>query len=187
MLADGRFEDMKSLFGFYFRMLDVSKARTKAWFGISGTFFPETKQQVRTRTRTSDIRAYALSPLIRFPVCALDHTQSGIYDSGGLGWGCKSASPTSPIPGNTYIRYHREGGLELSLLAVDWLEHSGDLAYFQAELLPQITAYTDYYAQHFKDGADGKLDMFPAQALETVPEEPGTRAHTHTATTTSTS
>ena len=56
------------------------------------------------------------------------------------------------------------------MLAVDWLEHSGDLAYFQAELLPQIAAYTDYYAQHFKDGADGKLDMFPAQALETVPE-----------------
>ena len=25
----------------------------------------------------------------------------------------------------------------------------------------------DYYANHFKDGADGKLDMFPAQALET--------------------
>ena len=123
MLADGRFEDMKSLFGFYFRMLDVSKARTKAWFGISGTFFPETKQQVRSRTRTLDILtySYALSLLIRFPVCVLDHTQSGIYDSGGLGWGCKSASPTSPIPGNTYIRYHREGGLELSMLADEGL------------------------------------------------------------------
>ena len=43
MLADGRFEDMKSLFNFYHRVLEVSKARTKAWYNISeGTFFPET-------------------------------------------------------------------------------------------------------------------------------------------------
>ena len=45
MLSDGRFEDMKSLFGFYFDMLPVSKARTSSWFNISGTFFPETKQR----------------------------------------------------------------------------------------------------------------------------------------------
>jgi alpha-L-fucosidase 2 len=138
MLADGRFSAMKSLFGFYHRIFDVSKARTKAWFNITGTFFPETKQQ------------------------------SGLYDSGGMGWDCKSAGgPTDPIPGNTYIRYHREGGLELSLMALDFLEHSGDLGYFQETLLPQIEAYVDYYAQHFKNGADGRLDMFPGQALET--------------------
>ena len=35
MLADGRFEDMKSLFNFYHRVLSVSKARTKAWFFTS--------------------------------------------------------------------------------------------------------------------------------------------------------
>lgn len=138
MLADGRTEDMKSLFGFYHAVLNVSKARTKAWFGINGTFFPETMQQ------------------------------SGIYDSGGMGWNCKSASPTEPIPGNTYIRYHREGGLELSLLALDWLAHSGETQYFRDVLLPQIDAYVGYYAQHFSDDpATGKLDMFPGQALET--------------------
>jgi len=128
---------MKSLFGFYYDMLPLSKARTSRWFGINGTFFPETKQQ------------------------------SGLYASGGMGWGCKSASPTVPTPGNTYIRYHREGGLEFTLLALDFLEHSGDVAYFKSHLLPQIEPYVDYYAQHFKDGADGKLDMFPGQALET--------------------
>jgi hypothetical protein len=32
----------------------------------------------------------------------------------------------------------------------------------------QIELYVDYYAQHFKDNATtGKLDIFPAQALET--------------------
>ena len=62
-----------------------------------------------------------------------------------MGWSCKSAGgPNDPIPGNTYIRYHREGGLELSLMALDFLEHSGDLAYFQETLLPQIEAYVDY-------------------------------------------
>ena len=42
-------------------------------------------------------------------------------------------------------------------------DHTGDLEYFQATLLPQIESYIDYYADHFGDDADGKLDMFPAQ------------------------
>ena len=113
MLADGRFENMKSLFNFYHRVLAVSKARTKEWFGIEGTYFPETMRQ------------------------------SGLMDSGEMGFRCNftTGGDTGPIPTNPYIRYHREGGLELSLLALDWLEHSGDLGYFQQTLLPQIVLY----------------------------------------------
>ena len=33
--------------------------------------------------------------------------------------------------------------------------------YWLSTLLPQIEAYVDYYAQHFKNGPSGKLDMFP--------------------------
>eukprot|EP00035_Acanthoeca_spectabilis_P030105 m.476095 g.476095 ORF g.476095 m.476095 type:complete len:679 (+) comp40063_c0_seq1:968-3004(+) len=138
MLHDGRFEAMKSLFDFYFNLLPVSEARTRAWFNLSsGSYFPETLQQ------------------------------NGLYASGGLGWNCRSASMKEPLPGNTYIRYHREGGLELSLLALDWFAHTDDVKYFVAKLLPQIESYVDYYANHFGNDASGKLDMFPAQALET--------------------
>ena len=62
-----------------------------------------------------------------------------------MGWRCNGSTfktaggVTVPLATNPYIRYHREGGLELSLLALDWLAHSGDLAYFQRVLLPQIT------------------------------------------------
>ena len=81
MLADGRFEDMKSLFGYYHRLLPVSKARTKAWYNIEGTFFPEVTRQ------------------------------SGLYDSGEMGMRCQSvAGEKPPIATNPYIRYHREGG-----------------------------------------------------------------------------
>ena len=58
MLADGRTDDMKSLFGFYHSIFDVSKARTRAWFNMSGTFFPETKQQsglCKTATLSRDL------------------------------------------------------------------------------------------------------------------------------------
>ena len=153
MLADGRFEDMKSLFEFYHRVLNVSIARSKAWYNISeGTFFPETMRQ------------------------------SGLYDSGEMGMRCQSAQAAGeggevPVASNPYIRYHREGGLELSLLALDWLEHSQDLGYFQRILLPQIVLYLDYYANHFGNGADGRLDIYPSQALETwqCTEVPPTR------------
>eukprot|EP00040_Diaphanoeca_grandis_P036043 m.228213 g.228213 ORF g.228213 m.228213 type:complete len:1005 (+) comp33539_c0_seq1:52-3066(+) len=137
MLHDGQYDAMKSLFGFYFSILEVSKARTQAWFNISGTYFPETVQQ------------------------------NGLYADNSMGWGCKSADPKRPLPSNTYIRYHREGGLELALLAIDWLDHTGDVEYFQSTLLPQIELYVDYYDQHFPTTSDGILDIFPAQALET--------------------
>ena len=138
MLADGRFEDMISLFTFYGSILNVSRARTRSWFGINGTFFPETAQQ------------------------------SGLYDSGQLGWNCQSASTSVPIPQNPYIRYHREGGLELALLMLDWLAHTNNATYFRDALMPQIALYVQYYAEHFADDPDtGRLDMFPAQALET--------------------
>ena len=55
MLADGRFEAMKSLFGFYRRIFGVSKARTQAWYNITGTFFPETKQQVHSSSRPTKV------------------------------------------------------------------------------------------------------------------------------------
>jgi hypothetical protein len=106
---------MKSLFGFYHSILPVSKARTNSWFNISGTFFPETMGQ------------------------------NGLYASSGMGWGCSSADKNGPVPRNTYIRYHREGGLELSLMAVDWFAHTNDAVYFQQTLLPQIEDYVDYY------------------------------------------
>lgn len=78
MLADGRFEDMKSLFNFYHRVLEVSKARTKAWYNIDeGTFFPETMRQ------------------------------SGLYDSGEMGMRCESAADEKvPVATNPYIRYY---------------------------------------------------------------------------------
>jgi len=140
MLADGRFSAMKSLFGFYGDMLPVSKARTQQWFNISGTFFPETKQQTGENDEKAEKEQ---GPAAAAAAAAVRHNISfrgeyfclknlprqawvfserkrtrcwcwtGLYDSGGLGWGCKSASPTVPTPGNSYIRYHREGGLEI--------------------------------------------------------------------------
>ena len=105
------YESVKSLFEFYYNALPVAQARTSSWWNITGTFFPETMQQ------------------------------NGLYASAGMGWGCKSADPKHPLPSNTYIRYHREGGLELSLMALDWFAHTGDSAYFRSKLLPQVELY----------------------------------------------
>ena len=170
MLADGRFEEMKSLFEFYGSVLPVSTARTAAWFAHDGAFFPETMSVF------------------------------GAYAGGALGWGCTGlAGQVEPTPANPYIRYHREGGLELAALALDWAEHTMDWQYFHHTLLPQVSAYVEYYAQHFNGssssitstsgggggGVDGsgrgdessQLDIFPAQALETWQcSDPASRA-----------
>ena len=47
MLADGSFEEMKSLFEYYYRALGLSKQRARL-LGKHGAFFPETMTQFGT-------------------------------------------------------------------------------------------------------------------------------------------
>eukprot|EP00930_Biecheleria_cincta_P085298 TRINITY_DN74697_c0_g1_i1.p1 TRINITY_DN74697_c0_g1~~TRINITY_DN74697_c0_g1_i1.p1 ORF type:complete len:802 (+),score=92.72 TRINITY_DN74697_c0_g1_i1:59-2464(+) len=137
MLASGDFESMKSLFKYYYDALAVSQTRTSKWFPNAPP-------------------GAAFFPEIM--------SQYGTYPQV---WGPNSSAKVPDLPSNTYIRYHREGGLELSHLALNWLDHTGDWEYFEQFMLPQITAYVGYYAHFPRDPATGVLDIFPAQALET--------------------
>ena len=162
---------MKSLFEFYGRALRLSKQRA-ALLGKRGAFFPETM------------------------------TQFGTFAGGHFGWGAQApqgqgvtgavnCTGVASISGGGRVawadsnRYHREGGLELSLLALDFLDYSGDERYFGTELLEQIVEYVDYYTSYIvrqkhngtraRAGAGAgttaaaapSLDIFPGQALET--------------------
>eukprot|EP01050_Picozoa_sp_SAG11_P007987 SAG11_NODE_683_length_7747_cov_3.047463_4_plen_126_part_00 len=61
--------------------------------------------------------------------------------------GVESRSGGGRVATQKSNRYHREGGLELSLLALDFLAHSGQEAYFAAVLLPQIVE-CEYHGWH---------------------------------------
>jgi hypothetical protein len=85
-------------------------------------------------------------------------------------------------------RWHKwewVGGLELCALALDAYEQTLDREFFDRSALPLCREILTFFDQHYKVGADGKLVMHPAQALETwwsctnaMPEVAGCRAVT---------
>lgn len=73
----------------------------------------------------------------------------------------------NPDPQSTYMRYHIQGGLEVSRQMLDYYANTQDKAFLQKSIIPFVDAIVTYYAQHWKIGADGKLNLDPIQAIET--------------------
>jgi hypothetical protein len=68
---------------------------------------------------------------------------------------------------NEYICYHTLGGLEVLAQMLDEYEQTQDESFAKSSLLPMADGVITYYDQHWRRGADGKIRMAPAQALET--------------------
>ena len=134
---------MRAFFEFYLRMLPYNEARTKVQFLgtenaiTAGAFYEET--------------------------C----TQFGMYNEGD--WGCGHPAPAPDgASSNTYIRFHWTGGLELALLVLDYYDATSDATGFE-KYFPMAVAVVEAFRQRFPNtnSTTGKIDFFPAQALET--------------------
>jgi hypothetical protein len=68
---------------------------------------------------------------------------------------------------NNYVKRHWQGGLELSTMMLEYYKHTGDKAFLHDTALPLISEVIAFYAYHWPLGDDGKIEMYPAQALET--------------------
>lgn len=68
---------------------------------------------------------------------------------------------------NTYIRYYWQGGLELSLMMLDYYQYTQDTDFLKDTLLPVATEVVTFFDQHWKRGDDGKILFSPAMSLET--------------------
>lgn len=66
---------------------------------------------------------------------------------------------------NVHIRYHINGGLELTAMMLDAYEYTDDKTFARNTLLPVATEVTTYFDQHWKR-VDGKLLFDPSQSLE---------------------
>ena len=58
-------------------------------------------------------------------------------------------------------------GLELVWMMMDYYDHTQDEEFLKKHLLPTAHEILTFFDQHYSTGADGKLVMHPAQALET--------------------
>jgi hypothetical protein len=137
---------LPALYRVYAQTLPVHQARCKSWYNHSGAVFPE--------------RFYLFGPI-----------DSPTY-------GCDVAPRSPDQVTGLYQKYHIMGTLALCSLGLDdWDYHTGDEVApsisratrerMSAFILPICLNATTYYAEHYRSGPSGKLDLFPSQGEET--------------------
>jgi len=89
----------------------------------------------------------------------------GTYDNGGFGWGWDEGKPGRI--GNSFIRYHYNGTLELLAMMIDYYRYTEDVEFLKKELLPVADEFLSWWEEHWERDSAGKLKMYPSQALET--------------------
>lgn len=95
-------------------------------------------------------------------------TPWGSYLIDNYGW--KREGKPMGITDNMFIRYYWQGGLELSLMMMEYASYTRDTAWFRKEMAPFIAQIITFYDKHYPRKQDGKLLISPAQSLETYQE-----------------
>jgi hypothetical protein len=86
----------------------------------------------------------------------------GAMDGPGFGW--KNPKTTGD---NVYIRWYWQGGIELSMMMLDYYAHTQDAAFAKETLLPIADAVVTFYDRHWKRDDKGKIRFEPTASLET--------------------
>ena len=135
MLYSGDFELMESWFKMYMDALPMAEARTQAYYGHAGAFYPETMYFW------------------------------GTYTGANYGWDRTGLDDGYTV--NNYIRYYWQGGLELSLIMLDYYAFTQDSSFAENTLVPFVSSILTFYDQHWGRDGNGKIHFEPAMALET--------------------
>jgi alpha-L-fucosidase 2 len=83
-------------------------------------------------------------------------------------WGDKNlADMPERIQESGYHKYEWVGGLEMAVMMLDYFSYTRDETFLRDKALPFTAAVLTFFDEHYRVGADGRLDMTPSQALET--------------------
>ncbi|MCK5463882.1 MAG: hypothetical protein KAI95_12725, partial [Bacteroidales bacterium] len=67
-----------------------------------------------------------------------------------------------------HIRYEWQGGIELTAMMLQYYRHTLDRRFLTDTLLPFVRQITMFYDHRYKRNEDGKLVIYPANALEDI-------------------
>ena len=141
-LADGDYDLLQPFFKMYLAALPLAEARTQLIFGHAGAFFPETMHFWGT------------------------HNGNDFHEYGNGGkW--RGWNNPEVVPGNPYVKYYWQGGIELAAMMLDYYDHTQDPAFARDTLLPFASSIATFYDRHWKRDANGKIRFDPTQSLET--------------------
>jgi hypothetical protein len=83
------------------------------------------------------------------------------------GWTTTAAERTDKLQTSGWHKWEWVGGLEFAFMLQDYFDHTGDRRFLEETLLPTALPVLRFFDRFYPTGADGKLVMHPAQALET--------------------
>ena len=89
----------------------------------------------------------------------------GTTYSGDYGWDREGKHVSDSA--DPYVQYEWQGGLELLAMMLDYYANTKDRTFLKERLLPMADEILTFYDKHYKRQANGRLRIWPAQALET--------------------
>ncbi len=154
MIMAGDADMALPLFRMYRAALPLARERTRVHHGIDGAVMPETMTPWGTwGSADYGYAAKRADTLAGRPARADYHPLDGPADRHAL---CG------------YLRRHFSGALELVAIGLDLHAMSGDEAFLHDEVLPLAREFLAFYRAYFRTrGPDGRLLLWPSQALET--------------------
>ncbi|MDP6634355.1 MAG: DUF5703 domain-containing protein [Phycisphaerae bacterium] len=137
LLMSGDGDLMKPFFDYYWKMLPVRKAITKAWFGHEGAYYRENVEPT-----------------------------GGERDCGRSGKPPKTKPGENKGKGY-YHSYYFTCGLETVTMMAEYVKYSGDKKFRDEVLVPFAREVLLFFDKHYQREADGKIRLDPAMVLET--------------------
>lgn len=89
----------------------------------------------------------------------------GMYCNIDYGWKRDGLAVSEMV--NPYIRWIYSSGLDLTMMMLDYYEHTGDEKMAREMLVPWADAMLRYFDTRYKRDAEGKLLLDPTQSIET--------------------
>ncbi|MCP4639338.1 MAG: hypothetical protein GY851_02840 [bacterium] len=137
LLMSGDFDLMQPFFDYYWNLLPVRKAITKAWFEHDGAYYRENIEPT-----------------------------GGERDCGKAGKPPKTRPGENKGDGY-YHSYYFTCGLETVAMMIDYVNYSGDEAFRDTVLVPFAREVLLFFDKHYARDASGELRLDPAMVLET--------------------
>ncbi len=91
----------------------------------------------------------------------------GMYNNENYGWKRDKDMPVGQLV-NRYICREYTASLELLAMMLDYYDYIEDDQFLQDSLLPMCDSLLKFWDEHYANDENGKMKMYPAQALETL-------------------
>ena len=136
-LMSGDHDLMQPFFDYYFKLLPIRKAITKAWFGHEGAYYREN-----------------IEPTGAERDCGRDGKPLKVGPGENKGQGY-------------YHSFYFTSGLEIVALMIDYVNYTQDNTFRDTELLPFAREVLLFFDKHYQRDANGNIRLDPAMVLET--------------------